>query len=738
MNRRALAGLAVIVALAAVPSTSASSGPEAGLRAGAAVTDITPENGQTMLGYVRPDITVTGVHTRLMARALVLEQGATRVALLATDLAFALDKDSLVARVADLGFTHATVLYTGTHTHTGPESAAGWQLDQMAKAIRTAYAVRRPALAAWGSARVGGVNRNRSVEPHLADHGMDLFYGEGAASDDPQGEAHTVDEMLRVLRVDGTDRRPIAAWVEFPVHLTTSTPYAHLWDADLAGATLLHLGAAVRQPGFVGLYANGASGDLMPRFDAWNAHVLMDLHGRRLATGAHVAWRAAAPALSRAMPVDVRWTRRCYCGQDVEPGRTVSREPVFGLPFLGGSEDGASIFHEPLATEGRRRPTELADPVHGRKITVLPSRPLDVHESTPEFQVLRIGDRLLLAAPGEPSVEMARRFVAAVRAVLPRGVSEAFVVGLSNDYLGYFTTPEEYEVQHYEGGHTVFGVWTSLLAQQAFVDLARALATGAPAPAPDSPATLGTTPPGAASVGATTDGELTAQPPAAVERHGLVSIGWSGGDGGTDRPLDAPFLVLERNAGGRWQPVATDLGNSFVWQEGSGSYAARYDVPGDLPLGTYRLRVVSAGYQLATSPFEVLAADGLAVLGALLVDGGRTVLFRAQNPPPDAALSVTWRPISPSGGTLRFSGPGGVRTARWVARLGGWAAPAQGLRSGSRVVVAAGGLVDGAGNRSGESATVVVGQVRLATWPGNMGVGGGRAPGPFGNGSFPP
>src|SRR3990170_877848 len=94
-----LAGLvAALTVVALAPPAHA-----APLQAGVATADITPENGGTTLGFVRPDITVKGVHTRLMGRALVLDDGDTEVALLSTDLAFALQKDSLVARVKDLG-----------------------------------------------------------------------------------------------------------------------------------------------------------------------------------------------------------------------------------------------------------------------------------------------------------------------------------------------------------------------------------------------------------------------------------------------------------------------------------------------------------------------------------------------------------------------------------------------------------------------------------------------------------
>ena len=149
----------------------------------------------------------------------------------------------------------------------------------------------------------------------------------------------------------------------------------------------------------------------MPRFDSYNRTAVMDLHGRRIAAKAMRAWRAAGRRLRRQVPVGVRWTRSCYCGQEVEPGHSVSDQPFWGLAFFGGSEDGASIFHEPASTEGRRLPAEAAHPVHGRKIIV--TRGI-VHEIVPEVHIVQVGNRLLLGAPGEPSVEMGRRFEEAV------------------------------------------------------------------------------------------------------------------------------------------------------------------------------------------------------------------------------------------------------------------------------------------------------------------------------------
>jgi len=42
----------------------------------------------------------------------------------------------------------------------------------------------------------------------------------------------------------------------------------------------------------------------------------------------------------------------------------------------------------------------------------------------------------------------------------------------ANAYSGYITTYEEYQVQCYEGGHTVFGEWTLAAYQTKFKELA--------------------------------------------------------------------------------------------------------------------------------------------------------------------------------------------------------------------------------------------------------------------------
>src|SRR5688572_11962613 len=82
--------LALTTAALLVLATAALLGPaqaQAGtLTAGAGRADVTPPTGYYGMGYVRSDMVLNGQHTRLFARALVLERDGRKVALVAADL----------------------------------------------------------------------------------------------------------------------------------------------------------------------------------------------------------------------------------------------------------------------------------------------------------------------------------------------------------------------------------------------------------------------------------------------------------------------------------------------------------------------------------------------------------------------------------------------------------------------------------------------------------------------------
>ena len=104
------------------------------------------------------------------------------------------------------------------------------------------------------------------------------------------------------------------------------------------------------------------------------------------------------------------------------------------------------------------------DPTAAFLNRILGSGAVDARPWAPQIlpaQVLIIGDFAIAAVPGELTTVAGRRLRAGLIGRLgARGVRHVVSMPYSNTYSGYITTPEEYEMQGYEGGHTLFGRWT--------------------------------------------------------------------------------------------------------------------------------------------------------------------------------------------------------------------------------------------------------------------------------------
>jgi hypothetical protein len=81
--------------------------------------------------------------------------------------------------------------------------------------------------------------------------------------------------------------------------------------------------------------------------------------------------------------------------------------------------------------------------------------------------VYKIGDTapnvVIVALPGEFTTQMGERVRKAVWDAIPASSARparpehVLLVGLANEYVGYFATPEEFDAQHYEGAMTLYG-----------------------------------------------------------------------------------------------------------------------------------------------------------------------------------------------------------------------------------------------------------------------------------------
>ena len=70
------------------------------------------------------------------------------------------------------------------------------------------------------------------------------------------------------------------------------------------------------------------------------------------------------------------------------------------------------------------------------------------------ISAVRLGDLAILSWPGEPTSELG---FAARAAALEAGAGGAWLLGLTNDHLAYFTTSGEYERGGYEACASLYG-----------------------------------------------------------------------------------------------------------------------------------------------------------------------------------------------------------------------------------------------------------------------------------------
>jgi neutral ceramidase len=660
-----------LIATALVPSAASA----AKLEAGAGRADITPPTGYYLMGWVRSDARAGGQLTRLFARAMVLGHGKRKLALVSADLAFV--PAGLVADVAERlnrrGFDDRNVVISASHTHSAPAGYSNYPafntvaptdttptefelgtpaepqlysflVRRVTKAIARADRDRAPAVAGWGTTKLFGVTENRSIEAHLANHGQSTDFGQGSPEMDPGGIRHTIDPDVDVLRVDKLDHGrhvPIGIWSTFANHGTVVKPTFPYYGADHHASAARVAEAAIRRragvPGsqeVVNAYGNADQGDMTAGL-MFSGPAGADEVGRLEARAFVEAWRRAGDAMTKRLRLRTRWTIECFCGRDTAAG-PVDDHAVVGLPFLTGSEENRGPLYDETGVpfEGDRLPAGSGP--QGVKIQAVPDTGATFPDAVP-LTTVRIADRAIVTVPGEMTAGMGRRLKQNAEAAAEgSGIRHVVISGLANDFIQYFATPEEYDRQHYEGGSTLFGRATAVFIEERLIALLQALIAGEPAPPPDQDERRNGISDDASPFGTGAQSASVVAEPQNVFRMRRASFAWQGGPLGLDRPLDKPFVRIQRRARGRWKTVDSDLGLQMLWTvDDEGGYEARWEPTFRQRLGAHRFLVTGNHYRLRSRPFAVRPSHELKAL-----DGGDAVAY------PEAVENVdlAWRP----------------------------------------------------------------------------------------------
>jgi neutral ceramidase len=243
-----LAAISILCLAPAVHAAQPQGGAtrEAMLRAGAARIDFTPSQlPANILGVLDP----------IFVRALVMDNGSTRAALVSVD-AGSVSTDlyrKVSARAAsELSIPADHLLISATHTHSVPFQASQGLEEKVMQALREAAGRMQPARVAWGAGQSWiNVNRDR-VDP------VTNRWWEG-----PNYEG-TSDKTVAVVRFEGLAGQPIAVYYNYAVHAVLTGTLDKI-SGDIPGATSRYVEDSLGGDA-VALWSSGAAGDQNPLY----------------------------------------------------------------------------------------------------------------------------------------------------------------------------------------------------------------------------------------------------------------------------------------------------------------------------------------------------------------------------------------------------------------------------------------------------------------------------------------
>jgi hypothetical protein len=411
------------------------------LKAGAAETVITPPLGIDLTGFGGRPGPGDGVHSDLYARALVLELGADRLAVVAVDV-LGLDFD-LVRRTRALiqegaGIPGERVLLNTSHTHAGPavnslrglgerdEAYADLLCRLIAGTVRRAADRLEPAALSCGQAPapIGRNRRQRNPE------------GRMTIGENPGG---AYDPNVYVLRVDGADGRPRAIGFCHACHPVVLGNHNTRFSAEFPGEAVRTLRRCRVGGGRDGLpfFLQGCCGDVNPvrRGDEEAVRVTGTLLGAAAAVAAESAVPVAIERLgARSVTLDLRLEDPPAVG---EAEATLAAE----------RERAAEMEQRQREGSANRGQLSVARAMVAWAEEVLAwSREGNVPRSAPfEIQVFRLGDVAIIAMSGEVFLQ----YSDTLRARSP--FAHTLALGYSNGCIGYVPTADAYP----EGGYEV-------------------------------------------------------------------------------------------------------------------------------------------------------------------------------------------------------------------------------------------------------------------------------------------
>ena len=417
---------------------------QAGLRIGTAAVDITPRLGTPMAGYYSPR-GADGIHDPLLAKAMVIDDGQKKVALVSVDLiktTFQVVAEARKLIAQQTGIPAEAVMISATHSHTGPiivdtsereddfggkspeaieyvAKLPGWIAD----AVRLADEGLQPMKASIGTGHCSGVAFNRRF--HMRDGSVG--WNPGKLNPRIIAPAGPVDEDVPTVLFTRPDDTRSAAIISYSIHLDTvgGTEFS----ADMPGHLSRMLADAI-DPDFFTLYFTACCGDVnhidVSRGGRQKGHVEAARIGTILAASTLKAFEQAQSTVSSDMSIQ-------YLSRRVQlPSYEVPADEVAAAREL--------LENQRLADKPKADFRKLVAAYRAIDVAKQPGKTWEV-----EVQAITLGDQVaIVSLPGEIFVELGMT----IRQGSPFGVTA--IAELANGSIGYIPNRVAYPQGEYE------------------------------------------------------------------------------------------------------------------------------------------------------------------------------------------------------------------------------------------------------------------------------------------------
>ncbi|KAE9359058.1 Neutral ceramidase [Phytophthora fragariae] len=465
-------------------------------------SDITgPAAEVIMMGFASTDESAAGILSRLYARAFLIEDPNTskRIMFVHCDLhsVMQLVHQEVLAQLATKYngvYTEQNVVLHATHTHAGPGGTAGYFLydvsilgyisdnfDKIVSGILDAIDKAHNSVASgtirWNKGEVTKGGKNRSPDAYLAN----------PASERAKYSSN-IDTTMRALQFFSSSGKLRGVLAFYPVHANSLSGDNLLISGDNKGYAEFLLEDELDDV-VVGIGIANA-GDVSPNL-VENSDGTFSGEGNTTIESAEIMGKREydtlsvlinstselieGSAIAKLSYVDMtNVTLDGVQASDDDPYADRTCPGIVGQNFAAGTEDGrglgwfsegdlkANPFFKALgAALTTKTPQWVQSCQNSVKVPLLATglaKPIPWTPNILPVQIVKIGQFAIAVTSFEVTTMAGRRIRSTVKEALSNaGVTEVELAAISNAYVQYMTTKEEYLVQDYEGASTLFG-----------------------------------------------------------------------------------------------------------------------------------------------------------------------------------------------------------------------------------------------------------------------------------------